>query len=413
MGRGPEIPQRAAPFAGRRAAARSVEWWPSVTDHRPRRVLVAFVDALGPAQAELLSPALGDLRERRALRGILGYSCAALPTLLTGRPPRVHGRMCTFRRAGEDGILAPLRWLGLLPRLVHERAFVRRAAAKLIARHAGSTGYLDLYRIPPRELGWLDVAEREDLFAASEIGGATSFLHRAREAGVSVDVTPWQLPEEARFAAAVARARTAPATLTFAYATELDGVMHGAGPSSRRAEEAGRRVSERIAELRDVLARGADLTTVVVGDHGMAEVGRTVDPRPVVRGIPGLRYFVDSTFLRLWGAPRALRAVAARFEGEGVPGRFLDADALTLRDAPVDGAPYGEAMVVLDEGAVFAPSFVGGVPRGMHGYDLDAGSSQAALLSDGALSESCRSLEDVAGAILGALGLPASRGGVS
>lgn len=69
--------------------------------------------------------------------------------------------------------------------------------------------------------------------------------------------------------------------------------------------------------------------------------------------------------------------------------------------------------MVLDEGAVFAPSFVGGVPRGMHGYDLDAGSSQAALLSNGALSESCRSLEDVAGAILGALGLPASRGGVS
>lgn len=388
----------------------------AVTLPRPRRVLVAFVDALGPAQAELLSPDLGDLRHRRSLRGILGYSCAALPTLLTGRPPSAHGRMCTFRRAGDDGILAPLRWLGLLPRLLHERAFVRRAAARAIARHAGSTGYLDLYRIPPRELGWLDVAEREDLFAASEIGGAPSFLRVAREAGVTVDVTPWQMAEDTRFEAALRRARSAPATLTFAYATELDGVMHGVGPGSRDAERAGARVAERIGALRDALAKGADLTTLVVGDHGMAEVGRTVDPRPVVRGITGLQHFVDSTFLRVWGDARALGAVEARVLGEGVPGRFLDTRALEHRDAPTRGAPYGDAMVVLDEGAVFAPSFVGGVPRGMHGYDLDSASSRAALLSDAPIPEGCASLEDVAGTVLRALGLPESaarRGGLS
>src|SRR4051812_46783423 len=97
---------------------------------RRRRVLVVFVDALGPDQLESAG-GLGGLPHRGRLRGILGYSCGALPTLLTGAPPERHGRMCLFSHVerGEEGVLAPLKWLGLLPRLVHERGRLRRAAA--------------------------------------------------------------------------------------------------------------------------------------------------------------------------------------------------------------------------------------------------------------------------------------------
>src|SRR4051812_18562573 len=93
----------------------------------------------------------------RPLSGILGYSCGALPTLLTGSPPERHGRMCLFARKPEGGesLLAPLSWLGLLPRVLHERAWLRRKVGEVFARRAGLTGYVALHRIPPSAMRWL------------------------------------------------------------------------------------------------------------------------------------------------------------------------------------------------------------------------------------------------------------------
>jgi len=369
-----------------------------------RRVLVVFVDALGPRQSDLLGGSLADLAHRRSLRGILGYSCGALPTILTGTLPRAHGRMCTFRRAEGDSVLRPLRWLGLLPSLLHERGPVRRAAVRALRRRAAIEGYLDLYKIPPSELAWLDVAEREDLFQADAIGGQRSFLADARAAGLRVDASPWQLPEDVRWDEALQRAARSPADLTFLYATQLDGVMHRHGTRGPEATRAARAVATRIAHARDLLSRGAELTTFVVGDHGMADVTRTADPRPVVEGT-GVRAFVDSTFLRVWGDAASLAKARGRFLAHDVPGKWLDRDDLAVRGAPVDGSPYGDAVAVLDEGVVFSPSFVGGVPRGMHGYDVASASASAALLSDAPLPSSLASLADVAPAVRSALGL--------
>src|SRR6185436_9386184 len=108
----------------------------------------------------------------------LGYSSGALPTLLTGAPPAAHGRMCLFskRRAEEASILAPLSWLGLLPRVVHERGRLRRALARALAQARGLTGYVALHRVPPEAFRWLDLPEREDLFHAEQIGRARTFL---------------------------------------------------------------------------------------------------------------------------------------------------------------------------------------------------------------------------------------------
>lgn len=376
---------------------------------RQRRLLVVFVDALGPEQIDLLGPYVSDLHERRSLSGVLGYSSAALPTILTGQPPHVHGRMCTFRHAEGRSALGPLRWLGLLPRVVHERATVRKAAASAVRRLRGWDGYLDLYRVPPEAFGWVDVAEREDMFNAETVGGASTFLARARAAGITVDVTPWQTPERRRLDAALERARTRPAQLTFAYATALDGTMHAKGASSAEAVLAGAEIGRSIDALRTELARGADLSVIVAGDHGMRDVARVVDPRPLLRHL-SLRSFVDSTFLRLWGKDHELEAVRKRLDESGVPARFLGRDDLTRRGAPTEGSPYGDAVVVADEGTVFSPSFVGGVPRAMHGYDIDAPSARAALLSDRPLPERCFALEHVAGAVEHALGTGAQGG---
>ena len=372
------------------------------------RVLIVFVDALGPLQLEAAG-GLGGLPYRGQLRGILGYSCGALPTLLTGAPPARHGRMCLFAQASQgEGVLAPLALLGLLPRVVHERSRLRRFAARMLARQARLTGYVELYRVPPETFRWLDLPEREDLFTAERIGGCETFLSVARRAGLRVFAAPWQVPEEQRWAHTEAVLRQQRPDVAFAYATELDGALHRTGNGSAEARLALRRIATRIERASEAMrAGGGEVTTIVVGDHGMADIDRAVDPRGLLRRLRGVRAFVDSTMLRLWGDDGTLERARALVEEEGLPGRWLDEEALEARQAPTHGAPYGRALFLLEEGKLFAPSFVGGAMRGMHGYDVASRSALAAIASDTPIPESCTSLTDVAPWVRSLLGVAA------
>ncbi len=372
-----------------------------------RRVLVVFVDALGDQQLERFGSTLSALPHRRSLRGVLGYSSGALATVLTGVSPSEHGRMCLFsaRPDGAPSLLAPLAWLGLLPRIVHERGRLRRALAKALAYAAGLTGYVALHRVPPEAFPWLDLPEREDLFTASEIGGAPTFLARAREAGRTVYASPWQLPEEERLAHAHAALVARPPDLAFLYCAGLDGVLHAEGNDGQRARSVRARIAGHVERARDQLRRGgAEVTTLLVGDHGMADVRRVIDPRPLTANTSA-RAFVDSTMLRLWGSAEALAQSRLRLERARVPGRWLDSAALAARAAPTAGSPYGDAIFLLDEGCLFAPSWVGGRARGMHGYDLHCGSAAAAIASDAPLPEGLDSLAGLAPLITRSLGI--------
>jgi Type I phosphodiesterase / nucleotide pyrophosphatase len=372
-----------------------------------RRVMVVFIDALGPAQLARLRERLPWLSHTRSLAGELGYSSGALATLLTGEAPASHGRMCLFsRRAnGEPPLLAPLRLLGLLPRLVHERSRVRRLVAKAFARHASLTGYFALHRVPPSMFAFLDVPERDDLFRADTIAGCPTFLSLARQAGVDVMAAPWQLPEAARWEEATREIRARKPRLSLLYASDLDAALHREGSGSRAAEAVLDATARRVEQAREALDGAADVTTIVVGDHGMADVVEVIDPRALCARLGDARVFVDSTMLRIWGDARALDAARFLLTRAALPGRFLDRPALATRGAPTEGDPYGAAIFVLDEGRIFAPSFVGGRVRGMHGYDVASPSASAALASDAPLPEGTRSLRDVAPLVTSALGL--------
>lgn len=369
------------------------------------RVLVVFVDAFGPEQLERFS--LPSLPHTRPLRGILGFSSGALATVLTGAMPEVHGRMCLFtaRQPDVSGILEPLRWLGLLPRIVHERTRVRALVAKALARTAGLTGYVALHRVPPEHFTWLDLPERDDLFTTDAVGGARTFLADARRAGLSVYAAPWQMPEPERWEHAHDAIRRDRPDLAFLYAAELDGALHAGGNGGGQSAEAIARIGRHIERAREEMARGGGrLTTLVVGDHGMADVHTFVDVRRILPEL-GVRAFVDSTMLRVWGDGLQLDRVRRVLDRANLPGRWLGPEELGSRAVPLDGAPYGNGFFLLDEGAIFAPSFVGGRVAGMHGYDVGDDSARAALASDEAIPERCASLADVAGIIRSRLGL--------
>lgn len=372
------------------------------------RVLVVFVDALGPSQLARFRELLSFLPYDKSLQGVLGYSSGALATVLTGEMPSVHGRMCLFtsREPDESSILRPLRWLRLLPPILHERNAFRRVLSRALASAEGLTGYVALHRVPPAAFDWLDMPEREDIFSANDIGGASTFLADARSAGLSVYAAPWQLPEDERWAHAHAALARGPVDLAFLYAAALDGALHRTGNNSEETFAVVERIAKEIARAREAMARGgATVRTIIVGDHGMADVHTTIDPRSTVRELGDIRVFVDSTMLRIWGDEGEIEKARVVLARANFPGRFFDAAALREREAPMDRAAYGNAMFVLDEGLIFAPSYVGGKVAGMHGYDVVAGSAQAAMASDHPIPSGIESISNVASIVRARLGV--------
>lgn len=374
-----------------------------------RRILVVFVEALGPAQLERLGDELAFLPHRRTLRGILGYSSGTLPTILTGVPPSIHGRMCLFSRHNDDedaGVLSPLSILGILPRVIHERNLIRRTAASLFAKHAGLSGYLALHRVPPEAFRWLDIPEREDLFHTETIGRASTFLADARAAGLEVFTANWKLPETERWRAAFSGIESRQPDLTFLNVTELDAHLHKFGNDTKKSRPVLSRIARRITRARDILAKDPrSLLTIVVGDHGMADVTRIVDPRPLIPRLGVEQAILDSTMWRFWGDDLTLSRARKELEFSNVPGTWLDLRALRARGVPVVGAPFGQALWLLPEGVIFAPSWVGNKVRGMHGYDIGTQSSLAAFASDDPTISNCNALTDVASIIRKRLGL--------
>jgi hypothetical protein len=371
------------------------------------KVLIVFVDAFGPDQLEGLKELFGFLPHKRTLHGILGYSSGALPTVLTGATPEEHGRMCLFsaRQSGETSILRPMKWLGLLPKFVHERSRVRRLAEKLLKRTAGLEGYVALHKVPPEMFEWLDMPERDDMFQAPEIGDARTFLADARDAGLSVYSAPWQLQEAQRWRHSLEALESQKPDLAFLYATALDGIMHKEGPGGSEVPEAAERIAVNIERARDIMASdGSNLTTLVVGDHGMAEVKQFLDPRQLLARLGEIRLFVDSTMIRAWGTDSELSQLRLEIEKENWLGTWLHGGELRARKVPKNEV-FGRAIYVLDEGCIFAPSFLGGRVAGMHGYDTGCACSKAALASDRPIDENVRGIDDIAGVVRNRLGL--------
>lgn len=371
------------------------------------KVLIVFIDAFGPDQLDRFDEFFNFLPYKKTLHGILGYSSGALPTVLTGATPEEHGRMCLFseRQHSETSILRPLKWMGLLPKVVHERSRVRRVAEKFLAKYAKLEGYVALHKVPPELFDWLDMPERDDMFMSDDIGGKKTFLSDAREAGLNVYSAPWQLPEKERWDRSFEAITSQQPDLAFLYATALDGIMHNEGPNGSVAVDAAELIGRNINRARELMMEhGDNLTTLIVGDHGMSEITSYIDPRPMLSRVGNIRLFVDSTMIRAWGADSELSLLRLEIEKEKWPGKWLQGETLKQRKVPKDDV-FGRAIFVLDEGSMFAPSFLGGRVAGMHGYDTGCACSKAALASDQPIEEVVTGIDDIAGVVRRHLGL--------
>jgi len=354
----------------------------------PVKVYV-FVDALGWKQANLYHFLEDLLPHRRSVEMQFGYSCTAIPTILTGQPPAVHGHLAFYDYAPDRSPFRSFRRIAPLmrPRSFWSRGRVRHVLSKAVKRWCGFTGYFQLYSVPFERLPYLDYCEKRDLFVPGGLAPVPNLADAWTAAGHRWHISDWRRTEDENFSAAAALFRRGAVDRAFVYSAAFDALQHDRVGDDASLVPAVERYARSVRVLADALsAAGRPWELTVFSDHGMTPLRGTADvPAALARtGLAWGRDYacaVDSTMVRCWwlaeGAEAQIRDALA-----GFPGHWLSDADLRRHGVWRDDRKFGDAIFLADPGIQFVPGDMGIKPlNGMHGYDPADGDSMASWLS--------------------------------
>ncbi len=381
---------------------------------KPEIEVFVFLDALG---WDLVGT--GDwmkelLPHRRPVEMQFGYSCTAIPTILSGATPAEHGHLSLFR---FDPKGSPFKGVARLMRCLRPTSFwtrgrVRNQLSRLVKRLFGFTGYFQLYQMPADRLGFMDYGEKCNLFVPGGMSPLANLADVCAQSGVPYHITDWRQGEAAAFPAAEAALR-AGARFLFVYAADLDAIRHDEAlkPNSPRVAAKLADYRHRLESLAAALvATGRTWRLTVFSDHGMTPLSRTIDLKSAVERT-GLVFGVDygcnydSTLFRVAYLKPAARArieqALAPFAGDG---HWLTEDEERRYGICRADRFFGDAIFLVNPGVQIVPSDMTLKPlNGMHGYEPTEAHSLAAILSTDAIPANVTRVRDYFGLMTAAL----------
>ncbi len=351
--------------------------------------LVFFVDALGWEIARKLGCFRDVAPYSYRQRTVLGYSCAAQPTILTGLMPDEHGHWGMFYRT-ERSDLRALRSLRFLPKVISSHRRFRRPLLNYHRRRTGFTGYYNLYRIPFHLFGAFDLIEKRDIYAPGAFAsGAKSIFDHLAAADVPYRVWTWKHELDEGFAELETAIRDDhKMRFSLHYTPYIDAFLHGHVGDDEAVAGAVALIERRIARVVE-LARETqgDVNVIIFSDHGMAETTGEHDVISVVAAL-GLRQgsdyqvFYDSTMARFWfESPHARDRIVGALKELDYGTVLSDAD-LKREGVFFGDRRFGELIFLMNPTRLIVPSYMGGrAPRGMHGFSPEHRDSYAMLAS--------------------------------
>ncbi|HVB34133.1 MAG TPA: alkaline phosphatase family protein [Patescibacteria group bacterium] len=369
----------------------------------PPRILV-LIDALGWTYVREQGFLQGLLRYRAPIRTVLGFSSAAIPTILTGAPPQRHGHWNLLYYDPEHSPFRWLRRLDFLPERVLNNRLTRRSITE-IGRRALGLGPLFDCSVNPRLLPWFNWVEKRNIFARGGITGAPSFFDEIARRDVSCRVYTYRdSSDEEIIQKAEKDLASGEADVLFLYLSEIDRFLHERCASRQDWMATLARYETRLLSLFEkALERDRRATCAVFSDHGMTPVRRHIDLAGEI-GRLGYRMpedflaVYDSTMARYWFfGDRARQAITRHLAALPV-GRILTDQELQRLGVFFGDRRYGELIYLLDAGCLLSDSGFhngGWKPAGMHGYHPDDPYSDGVFLTNREPSSPVRSVADV------------------
>ncbi len=356
---------------------------------RDRITLCFFIDALGWELAERHRCFEAVAPHRYRQRTVLGYSCAAQPTILPGAMPSEHGDWAMFYRT-ERSDLAVLKHLRMLPPALGSHWRVRRQIFKLHKRWSGLTGYYNFYCIPFGLFAQFDICEKRNIYApeAFESGVPSIFDDLEREA-VPYRAWTWRTPLEQSFAE-LGDTLDSDADLRFVllYTAYLDGFLHANIGDEAAVETAIRSIERLVVKAVERAHETSEKVDVLVfSDHGMTPTTRERDLMRDVHSLelaPKSDYlaFYDSTMARFWFSNNDARKEIVDMLSGLSCGTILESGQLREEGVWFEDERFGELVFLMNPGTLVVPSYMGAkAPKGMHGFSPDHPDSHAILMS--------------------------------
>ena len=363
--------------------------------------LFVFVDAMG---WEILKdrPFLDDIIKTRVpLKTPLGYSSAAVPTILSGRVPSEHGHWSFFYYSPQTSPFRALRWLAPLPASIMERGRVRNYLSKIVKKILGYKGYFQLYNAPLKYIHLFDYCEKKDLFKPGGFNQGQGIFDVLQEKGVSYHVSNWRRPDRGNLETAMREVARADISFAFIYLSELDGLLHALGTKHPKIEEKIQWYEEKIRKLYEAAGGKDKVNLYVFSDHGQADVHTTIDLMSAIDKL-GLDFekdyvaFYDSTLARFWFFNDQAEESIRLLLHETKDGNILSEMELRALGAYWPDGHFGELIFLVDPGVLIVPSHMGKKPlAAMHGYHPNDPSADSVLMSTESLSPSPAHIADI------------------
>ncbi|HEX6804559.1 MAG TPA: alkaline phosphatase family protein [Terriglobales bacterium] len=382
--------------------------FPARAGLRPTRkrhiTLCVLIDALGWKVLEDQYFLNDVLAFRQPLKTVLGFSSAAIPSLLTGRAPSEHGHWNLFYYDPEHSPFARLRWLRYLPgALVNHR--VSEKLIKEAGRHLFHMGPQFECYVKPALMPWFNWVERRCIYEPGGISGAPSIFDKLMEAGIPYRAYSYHHYNDKEI---LERAnddlQNSDAEFFFVYLCELDAELHAFWTEPERLQARLNAYGTHIHTLLDTALRvDSEASIAVFSDHGMAPVTNRYD---LVKDIHALGWNMpgdylavyDSTMARFWFFNEETRqSINKRLAAERC-GRILAEAELQELGVLFPDRRYGETIFLLDSGYMFYRSdFHSGnwLPAGMHGYHPNDSYSDAVFLCNRAPIDPLHCIRDI------------------
>ncbi len=349
--------------------------------------LVFFIDALGWECIKNRDFLKQENLHRYKLRTVLGYSCAAQPSILTGLSPAEHGHWAMYYKTDEDSSFSWLKHIDILPSFIKNRGRFRRQVYKMHRKKSGYTGYYNLYNIPYKYFPYFELSEPRDIYAPGGFDHCENIFDVMEKQGLRYRVWNWRYPIEQSFnELSFVLDSTENYDVLFLYTAYLDGFLHA---NRHSAIEIDKGVTKVETLVNGAIQRASDtfddVTFIVFSDHGMNKVVRHVDLRASLQTLPFSEHtdylpFYDSTMARFWFSNDEARDAIVEALNNREDGRILSIDELRDEGILFDDDRYGELVYLCDEGTLILPSFMGRYPlKGMHGYHPDTADAYASL----------------------------------
>jgi len=316
-----------------------------------------------------------------------GYSCTAIPTILTGKTPVEHKHLSFYYYNPKESPFKMFKVLKFLPGFIFDRWRFRHLFSKAIKKMKGYTGYFELYAMPFDRLPYFDYIEKKDLFVPNGLAPTKNLADVLEEKKLNYHISNWRLTEDENIEALMSDIRKEELDFAFLYTAKLDGLLHSVTKDGSEIQAKLDWYAEKIKLLvAEVKKHYEDYSLFIMSDHGMTTLTHEVDVKKQIEDLGykfGKDYVAayDSTMVHFWFLNKECREPILK-EAKKVPHSSLisEADKVRFGINYADNM-YGDEILLMDAGTQIVPCDMGrnSLP-GMHGFSPDHKDSDASFM---------------------------------